>query len=699
MMEQHRIIDYSGRIRKRQPIAQPGSTSVYILVVMILLLAPFQSAAVHAQGVGEPTVTITKVDAGQFPLVDVYVHGRNLSPSLAKASLTVLENDVPQTIIDDSYVAVGTQTALIFDASGNVRAPGMTGEPRYIEVGDAVRRLVRLKSLSPETDWLTSVAFDADGKTQILREWTRDHQAAVDALYIYEPSQSTKATPLFDQIYDTLEIFDAAQVPDNLQRSIIVFSDGIDVKSTLIMDDLQSLANEMGVRIDTVLLGPESGGNVKNLQRLSRLTGGSYYQLRDKNSLDPLWRSLGVLRKQRKLTYRTSNARPGEVAVESMVGGNVVARDAAPFPATTVLPPNVTIVQPDGVVSIERTAPSYDTPIDEMEPQALDVAIEISWPDGFTRSVKRVDYQIGDKTESRKEAPFDQISLSIASLDQGEYSLKVKAIDELGMVGEAETIPVQIAVNRPPAPTATPDQALIQQADEAKQQAAEAQQAAQTAQEQAKELEQRSQTLEERAKEAQALVKQLTWVTAGSGLLALIALGLAIYVLSSRERRRKATQVITGTAKAMTEPFRRAGRKGGSGASQAKLTLIDSGGSVNVPNEVRLYRGHVNFGRDPSIVNIVLDDRRVSRLHCRISEDPDGGHRIWDEGSTGGTYVNDQEVEHAGRHLEDGDTIEIGPILYRYDADGKSKQASSFSSERMYDQTEVFERRPDKPSS
>jgi hypothetical protein len=245
--------------------------------MVVLLLGPFENTTAYAQGVGEPTVTITKVDASQFPLVDVYVHGRNLSPSLAQTSLSVLENNVPQTIIDDSYVAVGTQTALIFDASGNVLAPGMTGEPRYIEVGDAVRRLVTLKSLAPETDWLTSVAFDADGKTQILRKWTRDHQAAVDALYIYEPSQSTKATPLFDQIYDTLEIFDTTQVPDNLQRSIVVFSDGIDVKSTLIMDDLQSLANEMGVRIYTVQLGPESGGNVKNMQRLSRLTGGSYY--------------------------------------------------------------------------------------------------------------------------------------------------------------------------------------------------------------------------------------------------------------------------------------------------------------------------------------------------------------------------------------------------------------------------------------
>jgi hypothetical protein len=420
-----------------------------------------------------------------------------------------------------------------------------------------------------------------------------------------------------------------------------------------------------------------------------------------------------VLRKQRKLTYRSQNAHPGEVAVEATVGNKVIARDAVPFPATTVLPPHVAIVQPKSAISIERTAPAYDTPIDEMEPQALDVAIEISWPDGFTRAIKRVDYQIGDKVESRKEAPFDQISLSIANLDQGDYSLKVKAMDELGMIGEAEAVPIQITVNRPPAPTATPDQALIQQAEEAQQQAEEAQQQAKEAQQQAEKSQQQAavaevaaqtaqeqaKTLEERAKEAQVLVKQLTWVTAGSGLLALIALGLAIYVLSSRERRRKATQVITGTAKAMTEPFRRAGRKGDGGGSQAKLTLIDSGGSVNVPNEVRLYRGHVNFGRDPSIVNIVLNDRRVSRLHCRISEDPDGGHRIWDEGSTGGTYVNDQEVEHTGRHLEDGDTIEIGPILYRYDADDKTEKTSSYSSERMYDQTEVFERRPDKPQS
>ncbi|MFZ4664434.1 MAG: FHA domain-containing protein, partial [Caldilineaceae bacterium] len=71
------------------------------------------------------------------------------------------------------------------------------------------------------------------------------------------------------------------------------------------------------------------------------------------------------------------------------------------------------------------------------------------------------------------------------------------------------------------------------------------------------------------------------------------------------------------------------------------------------------------------VVNVPLADRRVSKLHCRIVEDgATGAFRLLDEGSTSGTYVNDQEVNINGHLLQNNDLISIGPLLYRFEMPG-----------------------------
>ena len=64
---------------------------------------------------------------------------------------------------------------------------------------------------------------------------------------------------------------------------------------------------------------------------------------------------------------------------------------------------------------------------------------------------------------------------------------------------------------------------------------------------------------------------------------------------------------------------------------------------------------------------MVIDDSRVSRYHCRITEEADGTYRIFDEGSTSGTYVNYEPVPIAGQYLQDGDQIHIGPVGLRFE--------------------------------
>lgn len=77
----------------------------------------------------------------------------------------------------------------------------------------------------------------------------------------------------------------------------------------------------------------------------------------------------------------------------------------------------------------------------------------------------------------------------------------------------------------------------------------------------------------------------------------------------------------------------------------------------------KLAAGVTTIGRRATNT-IHLDDRHVSRGHCRI-EGPKGGWTLYDSGSATGTLVNGRPVhEH---RLKPGDRIQIGSVLLRFE--------------------------------
>jgi pSer/pThr/pTyr-binding forkhead associated (FHA) protein len=66
----------------------------------------------------------------------------------------------------------------------------------------------------------------------------------------------------------------------------------------------------------------------------------------------------------------------------------------------------------------------------------------------------------------------------------------------------------------------------------------------------------------------------------------------------------------------------------------------------------------VRVGRDLDN-DIIIQDQPMSRHHAEIRS-ARGAYRIFDLGSTYGTFVNDQQVEAEGLALQDGDTIRFG---------------------------------------
>jgi pSer/pThr/pTyr-binding forkhead associated (FHA) protein len=87
---------------------------------------------------------------------------------------------------------------------------------------------------------------------------------------------------------------------------------------------------------------------------------------------------------------------------------------------------------------------------------------------------------------------------------------------------------------------------------------------------------------------------------------------------------------------------------------------------TRMPPAISLSAVEHRIGRSSLQSDIVFEnDITVSRLHASIVlEGTD--YRIYDEGSSSGTWVNNQQVPEYGHQLQDGDEIRLGDTWLRY---------------------------------
>ncbi len=125
-------------------------------------------------------------------------------------------------------------------------------------------------------------------------------------------------------------------------------------------------------------------------------------------------------------------------------------------------------------------------------------------------------------------------------------------------------------------------------------------------------------------------------------------------------------------------------------AEQRALLLVLSG--TRLGHRVVLGDQPIDVGRGSGAA-LILDADSVSRKHARL-ERFGGGHKIVDQGSTNGTYVNGVRVKE--QILKDGDRIGIGKALLKYLAGGNIEGAYHEEVQRLmrFDPlTNVFNKR------
>lgn len=589
---------------KRSRLQQIGKVILLLSLVWVGLIG---SAAAQEGG----SIRLRKVDTSQFPTVQVLMtvsdaNGQRVE-GLDASNFTVSEDGLAVSDIEISEVDAGLQILVIIDASQSILKPGATGETRLQEARAAIDELVfteRWIDTEGRSDWVAVVVPHKD-QIEMLVPWTNDYTLVHNEVYLYQPPPDQGVTQLFQIVSKALDLMSDETVPEGLHQCVIVFSDSAGKVKKKEADDLISRINALGLPIYVVQLGPMENPRDKLMVRLALETGGSYHRYKSLNVLqEKPFRYITSHHRQYVLSYRSQIAEAGEHKLSVEVKHEAATGQAESTFSIDIKPPQVKIVKP--------------APEAIIEPEESTIQIAWSWPDGHPRQIVRAEYSV-DGVAFPIAAPFESVTWDPSSFSAGPHSLRATVWDELGLKAESEAVPIQISAP-PEKPSEAGEAGGVQ------------------------------------------LGSVLLWVVVALGLA---ASGFFIYRMVLR---RQALPVPAARQPKLTHttPWRPAAGEPAPPTIRGRAYLVvEKGDRPNRP-PIDLVSENTRLGRDGRLVNVVFKDDTVSRLHARITEEEDGKFRIYDEGSTSGTFVNYVEVPIEGQWLEHDDLINLGRIQLRF---------------------------------
>ena len=224
-----------------------------------------------------------------------------------------------------------------------------------------------------------------------------------------------------------------------------------------------------------------------------------------------------------------------------------------------------------------------------------------------------------------------------------------------------------------------PDPETARTAEEAKQTATAAGQQAETAMQGAREARDRAETATREAAEAGAQAQRLAQrlgvqnaVVALLAVVALAALGLALYL--PRQALARVAARVAAPLSRLSRSGRRAGPPRLPGGTPAPDVAVALTGFDTRGMKVAIALGRADLdrpsggftvGRHPLLVDRALDDGRLSRRHARFSR-LDGTVCVEDLNSSNGTRVNGKQcAPFQPVPIRPGDTVHVGDVELR----------------------------------
>ncbi len=626
-----------------------GLSIFSIMLLGVLLIAG--SAQVGAQGTISD-IFITGSDSSAAPSVDLYIYAMDSRGN--NADLTGQQFVIKQdgTTISDWELAGthtgGTMTIFIIDIPEGVSS--------FIPViQESITRFAGDPYMMEDNDYVGIYRVDELGATELLAP-DSFHNSVLNT-FASPPAPTTGATALIDSVMNLLNNIESMKPDPNIPVHVVVISDGTDTVSTQYEpDDLPRRAAELGIPIHTIwldndnLTGERERAGQQYLSQIAAGTRGESANLSTADQLTTLWDKISSFRNQTILRYTADKITGGEHTVEVSLPNSPGINAETSF---SIAPgaPQISFDIPED--SREITLESLDQPIQ------LTFSTTIEWPDEGERTLSSAVLQVnGILAQTIDVSQIESFDAAIDSLSYGDNRFQIVAIDDQGhRVATPEVVMTilkgETVIPEAVAPTTPTDRILDR---------------------------------------FLGYGKYVAYC-----LLALVVLVVLIVIIRLIGRRSIPTNFrvpyflrrvpIIGKFARQVDRARYSGqrvsryqrdvsryapdvqgldRQGGKDSRRppAFLEVVQSSGQS--PGRVDLDKPEVRLGRSSKRADVAFSgDSTVSRLHATIVQEG-GVHRVFDEQSTSGTFVNEQRVHQNGLQLVDGDEIRLGAVLLRY---------------------------------
>ena len=601
-----------------------------LLVAFVLLLGLAAVAgAQESNQIGQLFITGSNTES--FPSVRLQVFGidgQGMPIDFATEPLFVSHDGFPvDEVIFDGKTPVGTLTVFLVDAAG-----GATDQIPAIKA--AIRQFASPGNMQEQLDYVAVYQIRANGPQQLLAP-TQFYNGVNNFLDTTELTPEDGATSLYDSVISLVGEIDGLKPRPEMAASIVLISDGTDPgTSQAEPSDVILRAADAGVPIHTLHLEDVALGAGLELGRvymrdLAIGSRGVAAELDDPDTMNTVWARIAGLRDHSWVRYNVPQAAGGTVPVEVSLLNN---RDTK---ATTEV--TISAAAPNVVIDLPResrnlTVPNLDEPVE------LQLSADVSWLDGQTRDVTAAQLLVnGVPVADIPVGDLASFKVPISNLIIGDNRLEVMATDSQGITSTSAPVIITVAEG-------------------------------------------------ERLEVPEALQPNggfswtwLLWLLALAGL-AVVGFWLwrsranrAAAPAGGRSRRRRRGQTPEGYPSVPTpsEGVDTTGEVDFMSTSvyespfvMAHLEVLDA--QTLMPEELTLGDAEVRLGRSPAQATIAFrDDITVSRYHAVLRLEGNR-YRIYDAGSTSGTYVNGSPVPEYGLQLADGDEIQLGAVRLRY---------------------------------
>jgi hypothetical protein len=600
-----------------------------LLVTFILLFAVSAAGAQETSQIGRLNITDSNTDSAPSVQLRVYgMDGQGNPIDFAVEPLFLTHDGFPvDEVVFDGKTPVGTLTVFLIDAAG-----GTADQIPAIE--NAIRQFAGSGNMQEQLDFVAVYQIRAAGPQQLLAP-TQFYNGVNNLFNTTDLVAEEGSTALYDSVMGLIGEIAGLKPDPAMAASIVLISDGTDPGTSQAQPaDVPRRAADAGVPIHTLHLeNPALGVGLELGRTYMRdvATGsrGVAAELASPEGLAAVWARIAGFREQSFVRYTIPQPAGGSFPVELSLENN---RDTR---ATTEV--NISTVAPNVVINLPRESRSLTLP-DLEEPVDLQLSTTVSWLDGQARDVTAAQLLVnGAPVADIPASDLASFGVSIGNFIFGDNRLEVSVTDSQGLTSVSPPVIITVSEGEE---VALP---------------------------------------EELQPSGGFNPIWLLWLAAlaGLGVVGLwlwrrrTAVGEAASGGGRSRRRRRApppaypppTDAGFDAAQEAVYPGA-APPEAPSPFVMAHLEILDA--QTDMPAEFTLGDAEVRIGRSPTQAQLAFrNDITVSRYHAVLRLE--GSHyRIYDAGSTSGTYVNDRQVPEYGLQLSDGDYIQLGAVRLRY---------------------------------